>query len=158
MKKINYILCSVSAFVLMSCSITKLSPADINLLEKKINSGNFTVVVSCAHPLRMRNVFLNSSYDLRIKNDSAFAYLPYFGVARTARLGTQDGGIKFEQKMNQQQVVYNSNKKCWDFHFNVTDNQIYYSVDMRIFENGSTLLTVNSSDRDVISFDGQVEP
>ncbi len=41
-----------------------------------------------------KDLTTNGNY-LKLRNDSAYAYLPYFGVAYKARLNSE-GGIKFE--------------------------------------------------------------
>nr|WP_294794752.1 DUF4251 domain-containing protein [uncultured Mucilaginibacter sp.] len=38
---------------------------------------------------------LTSTYDLTLSNDTLTAYLPYYGVAYTAPLNPQEGGVKF---------------------------------------------------------------
>jgi predicted component of type VI protein secretion system len=63
-----------------ACSSLKTAPDVIREITRKVESKDYTIAVNYANPLRMRPVYLTSEYEVRIKNDSAFAYLPYFGV------------------------------------------------------------------------------
>ena len=85
---------------LVSCSSSKTLPATVDKVTQKVQSKDFVITVNYANPLRGQQIYLTSDYDLRIKNDSAFAYLPYYGVAYVAPYGISEGGIKFSEPVN----------------------------------------------------------
>src|ERR1035437_3167122 len=89
----------ISLAFMTSCSFLKQEPISIQELTQKVKSKDFTVSVNTADPVRMRQFYLTSEYDLQLKNDSAFAFLPYFGVAYSAPYGGGEGGIKFAEPM-----------------------------------------------------------
>ncbi len=105
----------------------------------------------------MKQVVLTSEYDLRIKNDSAFAYLPYFGVAHTAPYGSYEGGVKFAKPMTEYSITPNRKSNGWDIYFKIRSEEYVYEIFMNIFNNGNTTFTVSSQQRDMITFNGEVK-
>ena len=150
-----------STFVLVlfltACSSTKTTSETISAITRKVESKDITVTVHYANPLRMRQIILTSEYDLRLKNDSAFAYLPYFGVAYSAPYGSSEGGIKFAEPMNDYAITPNKKSNGWDIHFKIRSKEDIYEIFMNIFNNGSALFSVTSQKRDMISFSGEVK-
>ena len=150
-----------STFVLVlfitACTSTKTTTETISEVTRKVESKDFTVSVHYASPLRMRQVMLTSEYDLRIKNDSAFAFLPYFGVAYSAPYGNSEGGIKFAEPMTD--YVISSNKKLngWDIHFKIKSKEYTYELFMNVFNNGNASFSVTSQQRDMITFSGEIK-
>jgi len=150
-----------STFVLVlfmtACSSTKTATETIGEVTRKVESKDVTVTVHYANPLRMKQVILTSEYDLRIKNDSAFAYLPYFGVAYSAPYGSSEGGIKFAEPMTDYAIASNKKSNGWDIHFKIRSKEDVYEIFMNIFNNGSALFSVTSQKRDMISFSGEIK-
>ena len=150
-----------STFVLVlfltACSSTKTTSETISAITRKVESKDITVTVHYANPLRMRQIILTSEYDLRLKNDSAFAYLPYFGVAYSAPYGSSEGGIKFAEPMNDYAITPNKKSNGWDIRFKIRSKEDVYEIFMNIFNNGSALFSVTSQKRDMISFSGEVK-
>jgi len=150
-----------STFVLVlfltACSSTKTTSETISAITRKVESKDITVTVHYANPLRMRQIVLTSEYDLRLKNDSAFAYLPYFGVAYSAPYGSSEGGIKFAEPMNDYAITPNKKSNGWDIHFKIRSKEDIYEIFMNIFNNGSALFSVTSQKRDMISFSGEIK-
>lgn len=154
----SHVLSGVSlCFVLLaSCSGLKNTPEKTNELTRKIQKKDFTVVVNYANPLRGRQIYLTSEYDLKIKNDSAIAFLPYFGVAYSVPYGGGDG-IKFAEPMTNYSVRNNKKSDGWNIRFKVKEGEFDYDISMDIYNNGSTMFSVTSFNRDVITFMGEVK-
>ncbi|HEY6914384.1 MAG TPA: DUF4251 domain-containing protein, partial [Paludibacter sp.] len=91
------------------------------------------------------------------KNDSVFAFLPYFGVAHVAPMNPSEGGIKFAEPMINYTVTANKKSTGWDIRFRVKSKESVYDIGMDIFNNGSATITVNSYERDVITFNGEIK-
>jgi len=151
-----YIVCLMMFFI-SSCSSLKTAPETIKEVTRKVESKDFTVVVNYANPMRMKPIYLTSEYDLRIKNDSAFAFLPYFGVAHVAPMNSNEGGIKFAESMTNFTVMPNKKSTGWDIRFRVKSRESVYNISMSIFNNGSSMITVNSYERDMITFSGEIK-
>lgn len=145
-------------FLLTSCSVLKTAPETIKEVTSKIEAKDFTILTSYAVPLRMQPVNLTSEYSLTIKNDSAFAYLPYFGVAHIAPYNGGEGGIKFSEKMYDFQIKQIKKSTGWEITFKVKPKAMTeYEVYLNVFENGSASFNVNSYEKDMISFSGNMK-
>lgn len=144
-------------FVGTSCSSVKSTPATIDKITKQVEGKDITIDVRMANPLRGKAIPLTSSYELRVKGDSAYAYLPYFGVAQRAPYGSTDGGIKFDELMKDYTIIPNKKNNGWDISFKINAKDYNYDITLSIFNNGNASFTVNSTDRDVISFTGDVK-
>jgi len=139
-----------------SCSSTKTTTESTRELNQKVESKDFTVDVNYANPMSGQQIFLTNGYNLRIKNDSAFAYLPYYGVAYSAPYGG-DGGIKFSEPMNGYSCKTNKKSDGWDIYFKVNAKENGYEILLNVFKNGNSTITVNSNNRQSISFYGELK-
>ncbi|TKC07723.1 DUF4251 domain-containing protein [Pedobacter frigoris] len=96
-----------------------------------------------------------SSYDLKISKDSVEAYLPYFGRAYTANLNPNDSGIKFKSK----NFTYKSEQKKkgnWVITIKPKDTKDAQELMLTIGTNGYAFLSVNSNNRQSISYMGYI--
>jgi len=155
--KIRLVCFAFMLFFVISCSSLKTTPEIINTITNKVESKDFTVSVNYANPFRMKPVYLTSGYDLRIKNDSAFAFLPYYGVAQIAPYNSSEGGIKFATLMTKYSITPNKKSNGWIIHFRVNSGQSVLDVSLDVFNNGSTTFTVTSYERDMITFIGEIK-
>lgn len=146
----------VMTLIITSCSTTKTTPETINEVKTKVSTQNFKINVNKAIPLRMRPVYLTSAYDFTLKGDSAFAYLPYYGVAQSAPYGSTEGGIKFAEPISEYKYTENSKKRYHNISFKVQSGAYNYQVRIDVFENGNTTLNINSYQRDGITFYGEM--
>jgi hypothetical protein len=135
----------------------KTDPEKIKEVSMKVESNDFTIDVTTANPLRGKQIHLSYGYDLRIKNDSAIAFLPYFGVARSAPYGGGEGGIKFAEPMREYTSLPNKKGNGWDIKFKVNTHPYNYEVSVNVFNNGSSTIYVSSYERDPITFNGTVK-
>ena len=142
--------------IIASCSSLKTSPDVVNEVTQKVKSKNYTIEVNYANPMRWKQIYLNSDYDLRIKNDSAFAYLPFFGVAYSVPYGG-DGGIKFSEPMSDYHITTNKKSDGWDIHFKIKAKETDYEIYLNIYNNGSSIISVNSFNKDAITFNGEIK-
>lgn len=154
--QIKYALWLLLALV-VSCSSIKTTPQKIQEVTRQIQSKNYTIAVRYANPMRGAQLYLTTEYDLRIKNDSAFAYLPFFGVAYSAPYGGGEGGIKFAEPMKDYTVLSTKKSDGWEIRFKVKAKENDYDIFISVFNNGSAMITANSFNRDAISFTGELK-
>jgi len=147
---------SVLLVLLTACSTLRIAPGAVREISRKVESKEFTIAVSYANPLRMRPVYLTSEYNLIIKNDSAFAYLPYFGVAYSAPYNSSEGGIKFSEPMTDYKITQHQKADGWDICFKVTTKLTVYNLSLNVFNSGGSSITVNSYEKDMINFSGEI--
>lgn len=166
MKKIALIIC---AFIL---SITLFSQEEQTRKEKKqekrtiafeelsklIESGEFNFIAQRALPQGYQPVDLTThNADLEIKNDSALAYLPYFGRAFSPTYGGGDNGIKFEESVKDYSVEYDDEKRRIIIKFDIKSPNDSYSCTLTITTIDSASLYVNSNKRAPMNYSGRIE-
>lgn len=154
-KSVFLFIAIVSSF--FACSSSKNLPENSSKVLQKLQSKDFTIKVNYALPARGSQIYLTSDYDLKIKNDSAFAYLPYYGVAHVAPYNSADGGIEFSEPMSDYTFTENKKKDGWKITFKVKIRIYGADVYIDIYKNGSSFLTVNSFERESISFSGEMK-
>jgi hypothetical protein len=143
-------------FFMISCSSSKTTPDSIRKISQKIESKNYVVSMSNAYPMRMQPVFLSSGYQMTLKNDSAFTYLPYYGVLHSAPMDNREGGIKFAEPLNDYSIKSNKKSNGWDIHFKIYAKEFTYDVSMKVFDNGNASVTFGAYQFDPISFSGEI--
>lgn len=155
------LLICITLSTLIACSSLKLSPEEkairISQVRQDIENDHYTIEVNQMKPLRGKNVNLSSIYDLTVRNDSAIAYLPFFGRATHAPFATNDGGIKFAQRMENYQKSILSNDKGWSITFDINTGEYNYKFRITVFENGDSTIDVTSIQRDAIFFSGEIK-
>lgn len=163
MKKTNYLLLLLSATCLMlnvSCASTQASAEkQTQALEirKKVENGDFTFKATYAYPTGFRSMYLSPYYDVKVKPDTVVAYLPYYGRAYSAPMDPTEGGIKFTSTDFDYNVKPGKKNGNWlvDIRFNDTKREILFFFD--IWENGTARLNVTDTNRQSISFNGNIE-
>lgn len=124
-------------------------------LQQKIRSKDYVFEARTANPMRGGSIQLTYGYDLRVSPDSIVAYLPYFGRAFTAPVNPSEGGIKFSS-VNFEYVARSRKKNGWSITIKPKDVQDIQQLNLTISSDGSTVLQVSSTNRQPISFFGQV--
>ena len=158
----------IAAFVLISNlsaqNVDKRSRKKLKLEKKEarekevvkiIHDKNFIFSARHANPLSGSSRSLISDYDLVIKNDSAFAYLPYFGVAYHAEYMGTDGGIKFKESLREYQM--NTKKEMYTIEFSIDSPKDHYICILSISKSGYATLDISSNKRQAINFNGIIE-
>ena len=124
-------------------------------LKKMVDTQTIKFIARQAYPMSGSSVALTSYYTLQLKNDSAYAYLPYFGVAYQAEYASTDGGIKFEEKM----AAYKTSlvKGAYEIEFSAKSPKDSYWCSLSISQEGYATLIVNSQHRQQIRFYGIID-
>ena len=126
---------------------------DMNTL---IDSQNFEFEAYWATSQQGRRVNLNSSSNfLRIKNDSAEIYLPYFGTLSSGVAAiSNEGGIVFSGLMEDYEKTVDDKKQQISVKFNATAKNDRFQFRIIIFKGGNSLVNLSSNYRSVIKYDG----
>jgi len=104
---------------------------------------------------RRINLMSNSNF-LKIKNDSAIIYLPYFGTLTSgATAMTNDGGIIFDGLMDDYKMTVDDKKQKISLTFTTVVKDDSYIFYITIFRGGNTLVNMNSNFRSAIKYDGK---
>lgn len=155
--KTLFLTISMVIMLIVSCTSVKTVPQTTNFTKNKVIGKSYTIDVRMANPMRGKTIALSHGYELQIKTDSAYAHLPYYGVAQRAPYGNTDGGIKFDEPMKDYTINPKKKDNGWDISFKIDAKDYSYELNLSIFDNGNTSIIVNSANRDAISFIGEVK-
>lgn len=154
---LSIIVAMLSLFVLSSCGSSKLGavPKDYQQLEALLDSGQFEIQNDWAIPQRGGNINLsgNSNY-IRFQGDSVELFLPYFGVRHFGGGYGNNGGIEYEGLVEDIQI--NREEKRITMEFSAANSSEDYKFYLTLYPNGNSNTTVNSSQRDNISYRGTI--
>src|SRR6476620_10659758 len=83
------------AMALSSLSIVYAQESDPAAVQKMVESKNFVFKAQSVLPQRGGIRQFTSDYDLKLLGDSVVSYLPCFGRAFVAPMGSDENGLKF---------------------------------------------------------------
>lgn len=124
------------------------------LVQSVLSSKTFIFIATHALPLGGSSIFLTSSHDMKIKNDSAFVYLPYFGVAYQVEYGG-NGGFEFNEPVLDYQSELTKNGT--GIRFEVKTKRDFFKFRLTVSDLGYATLQVTSNNRQPIQFFGTID-
>jgi hypothetical protein len=130
-------------------------------VKKKVDEKNYVFKADFADPQGGGRRTLTDDYDFVVAKDSVIAFLPYFGRAYMAPTDPSEGGIKFTSTNFDYEATRSKNGN-WDILIkprekNGTDWRDVQSLRLTITTSGYASLSVISTNRSYISFDGRIE-
>jgi len=120
------------------------------LVESKI----FVFDARTVNPMKGPSKSLTTQYEVRITKDSIYSYLPYFGVAYTASYGGTDSPMVFDKPF--ESCVMEKTKKGYTVEVDVKNGSDKLDYSFYISESGSTTLSVSSTNRQSITYNGDI--
>jgi len=143
----------VLTVVLTGCAV--VSAQDDDVIAKKILGKRYVFVPQSATPLQGSMRQLTAEYELKVLPDTINSFLPYFGRAYSAPIGASQSGISFTSTDFAYSITPRK-KGGWDILIrpNKTDVQKMY---LSVSSNGSATLQVTSTNRQAISFYGNID-
>ncbi|MDT0641823.1 DUF4251 domain-containing protein [Zunongwangia sp. F363] len=146
-------------FLMISCG----GSSEVNSGEdimKLVGSRSFEVENQWAIPLGggMINLIGNPNY-IRFKkdSDSVEVFLPYFGVRHSGGGYGDSGGIKFKG-IPKELTVEELNKDDVQISFVGNNGNENFQFMLKIFSNGNSTTSVNSTQRNSITYRGNIKP
>ena len=119
-----------------------------------VESKTFVFDARNVNPMNGNSMFLTSEYDVNITSDSIFSYLPYYGVAYSASYGGTDSPMIFNKPFE----TFNIEKIKKGYLVKVTvkngSDRLVFSF--FISETGSTTLSLSSTNRQSITYYGDI--
>lgn len=124
-------------------------------VREAIDAKRYKIDVNRVMPMKGGSKHLTSDYSLEIRNDSIYSYLPYFGVAYTIPYGGGKG-LNFNAPLSEYTSEYSKkgNAKITLKVRNEEDNYIY---NITIYPNGTSSIQVTPTNRQSISFSGEMD-
>ena len=131
--------------------------AKLAAIKNSIDTKHYTFIANYVLPQRGGARQLTSEYDLRVTPDSVISFLPYFGEAYfDVPYNPTDGGIKFTSTKFEYKMV-EKKKGGWEITIIPSDVKNLSRLLLSISSDGYASLSVNSANRDFITFDGYLK-
>jgi hypothetical protein len=163
MKKLQFIFTAASLLFLFNTGLVSAQDAKNQKQQDKqaaikalIDLQHYSFQAQTALPLTMKMRQLTPGYELKVRKDTIEAYLPYFGRAYTATIGTSDGGIQF--KVTDFKYTSTESKKGgWDITIVPKNAGDTRELMLHVSQSGYASLYVKSNNKQDISFSGDIE-
>ncbi|TLP81435.1 DUF4251 domain-containing protein [Maribacter sp. ACAM166] len=161
----------------LSCTSIKMSTAsEVEVLTTLITTKSFEFTADWANPVVTQsltavanmglippgstisriNLAGNPNY-LKVFGDSVSANLPYFGERQFGGGYGSSTGIEFNAIAEDYVQRFVADKGIYNISFKVKNKTEQYNVMMRVYPNKSTSISVNTSNRLSIRYDGEVK-
>lgn len=98
---------------------------------------------------------LTTSYNIVVNEQSLDSYLPYFGRAYRSDYGSTESPLIFKSDISEFKVE-DAKKGGWVIRFKANNKNDRLDYTLHVSENGSASLNINSTDRQPISFHGEL--
>jgi hypothetical protein len=121
-----------------------------------LNSKDYVFSATQAISTIMRSVNLDASFDVKIENDEVICYLPFYGRAYSVDYGSREGPFDFTLPI-ENYTLENEKKGSYLVKFNVKNKNDNINFMFHIGSTGSASLIVTSTNRESITFYGDIE-
>jgi hypothetical protein len=129
--------------------------ADLEKLAAMIEGGNYVYTIQSISPTGGRTIQSTTPYTMKAVEGNYEASLPYMGRSYTAVYGG-DGGIEFNGAPDNLTIEKNSKKGTVRVGFTIAGEKDRYTVSLVVGTGGYGTLTINSQNRQGISYYGAV--
>lgn len=149
----------IASVLLVSCKPKEMSASTLAKIERitaTVEAGKYKFVPRSANPTGYGTINLDPTYFLKVSNDTLQVYLPYFGRSYTAPIDVTKIGFDFTSTDFNYSI--SSKKDTWDISIkpnDVRNKQI--QIYMTIGNTGYTSVRIQDSDRQGISYYGEIE-
>jgi len=163
-------------FLSYSCTSSKsATPAELEALQTLVASRKFEIKSDWANPMATNalmslqkaglfpvgssansvSLLGNPNY-LRIKGDSVFADLPYFGEVQSLSYSNDGSGIQFETLLEDYEVERNEKSQNYKLKFKAKGRYESFNVFLTFFPNGRSSMRISGTKRNSIEYTGEV--
>ena len=128
------------------------------MIKNAVEAKDYVFTPQTAMPAGGNTRQLTYDFDLRVSKDTVVSNLPYFGRAYSAPINPSQGPLNFTTTKFDY-TVNDRKKGGWDIMIKTHDlQQDQVQFTMSIFENGNASVTVNSTNRQPIVYNGYIRP
>ncbi|APZ47308.1 hypothetical protein BW723_13890 [Polaribacter reichenbachii] len=155
-------------FVACKSTVTLL---ELEALQKMVSNNHFEFVAHSANPMPMANVsglqnllpvgsnmaninLIGNDNYFSVRNDSLFFELPYYGVRQIGGGYGSEVGLKFKGIPEKTSTIFNAKKNQYSLKYMVKTKDENLNINMILFVNNKATLSVNSSHRSNINYNG----
>jgi len=165
MSRMNFIPVILIVVFATGCAVTQTGEgnstrnqeraASMDQVAARIESGNYIFTVQSINPTGGRSIQATTTYTMKVTGGNYEASLPYFGRAYQSSYGG-DGGIEFNGTPGDLQITKNTKKNTVTVTFSLKGSKDTYQVSLQVGYSGYGTMTVNSQNRQSISYYGLV--
>ena len=124
-------------------------------ITEAVASRQLHIDISSMSTLRYGSKTISSDFYLELRGDTLRSYLPYWGQAYQAPLGSTSIGLNFEAPiLRYSQTRPKPNKTQMEVDVKTLEDTYHYLIDL--YDTGKAYIRVSSMNRDPISFDGKM--
>ena len=160
--------------VSLGCKST-VTTTEINNLKETVLNNNFEVTLTSATPIAFANVtgiqnllppgsnnaninLINISNYFIVKNDSIKVDIPYYGEQQIAMAFKSDNGIVYEGIPEKTKNTFIDKKNKYIINYWLKNKNETFRVTLTLFPNKNSSLSINSSHRTTINYNGYWKP
>lgn len=163
------------AFTSCKSAVTPLTTGEQARLDRIVTERNFTMIAMWAEPTpdvginamasaglfppgsspSRINLGENANY-FKMKGDSVFIQLPYYGERQVVKTYGKAEGIAYEGLAKDLKVNRNAERNYYDIDFSAKDRGENFLFNLRLYGGKRALLTVQSNQRNQIRYDGNI--
>ena len=127
---------------------------EARMVVDNLQSGNFSIDITRMYPVRGSSKMVQN-YSVTVKDGVLDSHLPYVGRAWRVPYG---GGhaLNFKDKIVNYNVVP-TRKDCYEVRIYVKTDEDEHLYLLTVFDNGNSSLTVQSGNREHISYSGMMD-
>ena len=144
--------------VLGSCATSEERAARNAEHAKKVkaalDSKTFKISVNRMNPMRGASKSVSYGYSVEVRNDSLISHLPYFGRAYNVPYGGGNG-LSFSAPIDSYRDTPKKND-LREIEIHLTNDEDTYTYYIKVFDNGSSSIDVQSRQREGISYSGEM--
>lgn len=149
------LICMIAAMPAFAQSRSEKKARIERAVKEAVDAKTYEINVDRMHPIKGGSRTLTTNYSLKVRNDSVYSYLPYFGVAYSIPYGGGKGMIFNEPltdyttkklKKGKVQVAFQTRSEGDNYEYSLT-----------IYPNGSTTINVQATNRQSISYTGEMD-
>jgi len=126
----------------------------IAAVKERVESRNYEIEVNRALPMGAPSITLTYDYSLKIKNDSVYSYLPYYGRAYSIPYGGGKG-LNFRAPLKKYEMEIDHKGRI-NIRFETQNSEDHFKFIINIYDNGSANIDVNMQNRQSISYYGDL--
>jgi hypothetical protein len=117
---------------------------------------HYRISITTAYPTTGGSVNVSRDFTLEVKGDTLLSYLPFFGRVYNMPYAGSEKGLNFTERIRRYEV---SRPKAGltRIKLMVRNEEDTYNYQLDVFDNGRATVGVRSTNRDYISFDGDME-
>jgi hypothetical protein len=159
-------------------SISKKTLVETEALDDLVASKKFEIVSDWALPLATNSLnsisnagllppgssanrisLVGNPNFLKVQGDSIAAYLPYFGEQQMgAGYNSEGGAVQFRGVPISYEAIKDKKRQRYEINFRMRKNTESYTVNLLLYPNMASVISVISTHRFTIRYEGRVAP